>query len=306
MISADADSIEHMRMSEPRFVEFSEDARLAVWRAGSDDASNPIVWVHANGFSGRMWIPVIESLECRPDASHIVYDLCGQGLSSKPAPDVNNYDWGLQAEHLKMLVRSEAGRPVDAVGHSMGGAIIALAAADDAELFRSIVLFEPIIPVGVRASFGDPAANPLVAQARRRRAGFASLEECRQRLGSKPPYSFWDPKSFELFLETALVPVPGSDDGAVQLACPPEIEATNYIAGGLHDAYEKLPSIECPALLLQGSRSPKGGPLDASALTERLPNATYDEVQDATHFAPFENPRLFAEGLCKFWSNFVG
>lgn len=298
-------AVEELMKADPQYVEVSDGTRIAAWVAGSGSRQTPVVWVHANGFSGRMWIPVIESLQCRHGTCHIVYDLRGQGTSSKPEPSVENYDWGLQAGDLKEVIAHLSQGRVDAVGHSMGAAIIALAAAGSPELFRSLVLFEPIIQIPDRVSLGDPGANPLVAQARRRRATFASLEACRQRLGGKPPYSFWDREVFEIYLETALIPAPESGGGAVSLACPPEIEAVNYMVGGMHDAYDKLPQITSTTLLLQGARSPKGGPLDASALVERIPGAIYDEVEDATHFAPFEAPRRFAENLCRFWSDRV-
>ncbi len=290
----------------PEFHKTADGTELATWHVGPAEADTVVVWVHANGFTGRMWLPVIEALGCRPNCSHLIYDLRGQGISSKPAPDVGNYDWQLQAEDLIEIVRSLHSKTVDAVGHSMGGAIIALAAASEPGLFRSAALFEPIIPVAERMTLSDPEANPLVSQARRRRASFSSVQECRERLGKKPPYSFWDPEVFEYFLSTALVPAPESGEHAVKLACPPEVEAVNYIAGGMHDAYQKLEKVDCITLLFQGSRSPKGGFLDASALVDKFPRATYREVEDTTHFAPFEKPRRFAGMLCDFWERIQG
>ncbi len=303
------EGIEQLRHSEPAFLTTSDNTTLAYWkletRGGRNrpDTSRPsVVWVHANGFSGRLWLPVIESTSCRDPREHLVYDLRGQGRSSKPEPTVANYEWGRQAEDLLELVRAAAEAPVDVVGHSMGAAIAVLAAAEQPELFRSLALFEPIIFVAERLTPMDPEANPLVSQARRRKASFSSVEECRQRLGAKPPYSFWSAEAFEIYLESALLPDAEGGEGGVVLACPPEVEATNYICGALHDGYERLASLTRPVLLMQGSRSPKGGPLDAQGLLSRLADGTYREVPNATHFAPFEAPRAFAEVLCEFWA----
>ncbi len=219
---------------------------------------------------------------------------------------MEKYDWRHQAEDLVELVRAAAEVPVDVVGHSMGGAIAVLAAAEHPGLFRSLALFEPIIFVAERLTPMDPEANPLVSQARRRKASFSSVEECRQRLGAKPPYSCWSAEAFEIYLESALLPDPESGEGGVVLACPPEVEATNYICGALHDGYDKLASLRQPVLLMQGSRSPKGGPLDAQGLLSQLTDGTYREVPNATHFAPFEAPQAFAEQLCEFWAGIQG
>lgn len=300
----DSEAMEFSEAGDPQWVYTSDGVALAVWEVGPEEYDSTVVWVHANGFSSRMWLPVIRALGCRHRARHLLYDLRGQGLSSKPEPTTDNYDWHWQAQDLIKVVEASTDDgciPADAVGHSMGGAIIAIAASEKPELFGSLVLFEPIIGIPERVSMPDLQANPLVTQARRRRGSFASAQECRARLGSKPPYSFFDPAVFELYLSTALVPDPSLAPSGVKLACPPEIEAVNYIAGGLHSGYDRLSCLEHRILLMQGSRSPKGGFLDAAALAAVVRNGTYSEVENTTHFAPFERPSDFAAKVCEFW-----
>ena len=303
-ILIDSKTAHSVETQNPRYIHSSDGVALAVWELGPEECDYVAVWVHANGFSSRMWLPVLRALECRPRTRHILYDLRGQGLSSKPDPNIDNYDWHRQAcdlvEIIQALTKGDS-RPVEAVGHSMGAAIIAIAASEVPELFASLSLFEPIIAIPERVAGWDPSANPLVPQARRRRFSFASVQECRERLGSKPPYSFFDPDVFELYVKTALVPDPSSRPAGVKLACPPEIEAVNYIAGGQHDGYARLVGLEHRILLMQGSRSPKGGFLDTSALASMKKNAIYREIEDATHFAPFERPKAFADAVCDFW-----
>lgn len=274
------------------------------WMGDLSGKQPAVVWVHANGFTGRMWLPIIEALErigCSEGASgHLLYDLRGQGLSSKPEASPQNYAWELQAEDLLSVLDWAGGRPVHAVGHSMGAAILVLAAAMRPESFSSIALFEPIVMIPDRLGDFRPEQNPLIAQALRRRSRFANRDEARARLGSKPPFSFWAPDALELYFDTGMIECP---DGGVQLACPPEVEATNYLVGSQHDGFEKLEELEMPVLLMQGERSPKGGPLDTSALAERVPDARFEELPETTHFAPFERPDVFASTLRRFWAD---
>lgn len=274
------------------------------WKGDLSGERPAVVWVHANGFTGRMWLPVIDALE-RLDCServsgHLLYDLRGQGLSSKPVASPDNYLWQLQAEDLLSVLDWAGGRPVHAVGHSMGAAILVLAAAKRPESFSSLALFEPIVMIPDRLRDFRPEQNPLIAQALRRRSRFANRDEAKARLGSKPPFSFWEHDALELYFETGLI---DSSDGGVELACPPEVEATNYLVGSQHDGFEKLARLEMPVLLMQGQRSPRGGPLDTSALTERVPGARFEELPETTHFAPFERPGVFASTLCSFWAD---
>ena len=289
----------------------AETVELAAWKVSRNPhktekaGSSYALWVHANGFAGQMWLPVIQALDEDVTVdSHIVFDLRGQGRSSKPKAVPENYAWDLQAEDALAVIRKMAGPAarVHGVGHSMGAAILVLAAARYPETFASLVLFEPIIMVPHRLGNLPAEQNPLIDRAMRRKATFENLEEARSRLGSKPPFSFFRPDVFEAYIEHGF----RREEGKTVLACPPEIEAVNYLVGSRHGGYEALEKLQCPVLLAQGERSPKGGPLDASALVDRVIKARYVEIKNTTHFAPFENPERFAQVVADFWKSLPG
>lgn len=76
-----------------------------------------------------------------------------------------------------------------------GGAALVMAAIREPQLFRALVLFEPIIfPDTARNSGKGP--SPLVEGARRRRATFPSLDAAYDNYASKPPLNIFNPIRF--------------------------------------------------------------------------------------------------------------
>jgi pimeloyl-ACP methyl ester carboxylesterase len=125
--------------------------RLAYVEQGHGDA---VVFVHGAAGDWRTWEPL------RP---HIATNYRFVSYSRRyhhPNPahgDGAPYTVGQQADDLIAFVRGLAGGPVHAVGASAGGRILAEAALKQPELFKSLVLSEPLMARPI-----DPQALPSV------------------------------------------------------------------------------------------------------------------------------------------------
>lgn len=277
-----------MRPSSSHDVEVL-DATLRVysWEESGAGQGEAILFAHANGFCALMWSPVIDELPLAPPT--IAPDLRGHGASSSPTPTPEHYSWDRYAEDLIAVIEDSGVARVHGVGHSMGGAALALAADKAPNLFESLFLFEPIIMR--HGATGSPPANPLSEQARRRRDRFDSRAGARERLGSKPPFVFWDSRVLDLYLEHAIVE---ADEGGVRLACQRDIEAVNYEMGSIHGGFEALGRLNIPVTLASGALSSSDGPIATRPLVQHVRESRYVEFPNRTHFGPFEDPRLFA------------
>lgn len=122
---------------ESGFVE-ANGLRMHYGRTGAGSGKPVLVLVHGVADSGDCWAPFARRLEDTYDV--VFYDARGHGLSGKPAEGY------LVEDHVKdlmaLLVALRVDHPI-LMGHSMGGGIVAQAAAEHPELARAVILEDP-------------------------------------------------------------------------------------------------------------------------------------------------------------------
>ena len=249
---------------------------LALWRREGDGPL--LVFAHATSFHGRCWDQVIRRL---PGRRILAPDARGHGRSDKPAPP---YHWKTFAEDLAALdIEGAIG-----IGHSMGGYVVAAAAALRPGIFRSLLLIDPTIfapeHYGPREDWGFVA---------RRRAHWKSWEEMFERFKDRPPFATWDPLVLRDYCRYGML-----DDG--RLACPPEIEASIYTEANALAARFDLGAVDIPVTVVRaghpwvpGEKYLGASPTDP-CLAARFPNARDLLLADRNHYLPMESPELIA------------
>ena len=263
-------------------------AELAYFERNQRDPAKPtLLFAHATGFHGRIWDRIIGPLG---DYHSIALEQRGHGRSEKLK--VNH--WNLVGDDLAGVIQTLGLTDLIGVGHSMGAHAIVDAAATGA--FARMVLLDPTIT--------DPDAylNPTPFQfeggvhpVAKRRNAFASVEEMMERLANKSAFPLFDRQTFRDYCQHGLLEAPG---GGLQLACPPEIEASVYMSTRSNARiFDRIAAIDAPVLIVR-AKAPVGerGVMDFASsptwpgLVHRFRNGREIYRRDITHFIPMQIP----------------
>ena len=254
------------------------------------DGSEPLVlFAHATGFHARCWDAVAEAI----DERSIAVDLRGHGRSEKPEPP---YPWGDVADDVAAFCEALDVRGAIGVGHSKGGAAVAVAEALRPGTFSALLLVDPVL---MKPSLyeREPAfeAEHFVA---RRRNEWASPEEMIERFADRDPFRRWEPRVLRDYCEHGLLPSP--DGEGYVLACPPTVEAAVYAGNRAWNPYPLLRELDLPIRIL---RAPPPTPEQEwsmlvsptwPGLVGELRNAEEIVLEEHSHFIPMEAPGLVA------------
>jgi pimeloyl-ACP methyl ester carboxylesterase len=281
------------------FVPSSGGVRVAVHDLGGPDDIEPddpdstvLLFAHATGFCGQVWEPVAAALTRRFRC--LALDFRGHGVSA--LPDGGSLAWSCMGDDAEAVVLSDvvaAHRRVHGVGHSMGGAALALAAARRPGAFRSLWLFEPIIfAPGILA--GADGDNPMADGAARRRTSFASYEEALANFAAKPPLNQLDRAALESYVYGGFVQ---GQDGRVTLRCAPSTEAAIFRGAAESGAWEALPQLAVPVAIVAGRQEAAGPSSFGPAALGQLQHGTFVERRHLGHFGPLEDPAASARDI---------
>ena len=255
---------------------------------------DPILLLHATGFHSRCWNQVVKHL---PGRQVYAVDLRFHGASG----DSGATDWSIMAKDIGVLIDKLKLADLTGVGHSIGGHLIARAAARAPERFKHLMLIDPVIMSPERyADFHafTEGVNPEDHPVSRRKNQWRDAQEMYQRFKGRAPFDTWQPAVLQDYCDYALAPA--SDGAPRQLACDPINEAGIYLhQKGNEAALKELPGIHTPVTLL---RAPPGNDVTPNLtlsptwpeLAAALPNCQEIYLPDLNHFIPMQNPELVA------------
>jgi pimeloyl-ACP methyl ester carboxylesterase len=251
------------------------------------DGRPGVFFMHATGFVKEIWAPVVTELRRRGvETPCVAADQRGHGDSDTPEPP---FAWEALGRDVAAVRAELDGRWVG-VGHSSGGAAIAMAQVASPGLFEALLLIEPIVFPPPHLRLED---HPFATLALRRRYAFADRDAALANFAGKGPFARWDPRSLEAYVDGAL----REDEGRLLLKCEPAVEAEFYRTGNSHDTWEHLGSIAAPVTLMAGSESSSHPASFMRLLQGRFQDATVTVVDGATHFVPMERPDLVAGAI---------
>jgi pimeloyl-ACP methyl ester carboxylesterase len=259
----------------------------------------PVVHLaHANGFPPGAYGPFAETLSqvSQADTDQTqAYHVIGlparplwPGSQTKSAPD-----WHVLADDLIQGLDTLRLTGIIGIGHSMGGVYTMLATIRRPDLFRAVVLIDPVIlpPRILRVlawmrRLGLGKRQPLVQGALRRRRTWPDRQACFERYRGKALFARWSDESLWAYVNAGTRPTP---DGQVELVYPPEWEA-HIFATAPTDVWEYVPQLETPALVVRGEHTDTFRPESQERMERLLPQARYRVLLDAGHLVPMERP----------------
>jgi pimeloyl-ACP methyl ester carboxylesterase len=269
---------------------------------GSESA--PLLHIaHGNGFPPATYAPLAALLT---DAYHVVA-LAARPLWPGSSPqDIETWHT-LTGDLIEGLTALEAGRVIG-VGHSMGGVTMLLAAVRRPDLFRAVVLLDPVLlpprwlaVVRWIRRFRLPWHPPLVKVALRRRRVWPCREAAYEYLKGKPLFASWQDAALRAYVASGTRP---TADGQVELVYPPQWEAHIFDSVPT-DVWRSVPRLSprLPVLLVRGERSTTFQPQALDRAAQLLPHARVAVIPEASHTFPLERPaevaaliRMFLEG----------
>ena len=248
---------------------------IAWERRGSGPA---VVLVHGLGYARWGWEPVIDALAERCEV--VLLDNRGIGASDAPP---GPYTVAEMAGDV-LRVMDEAGlERAHVVGTSLGGMIAQELALSSPERVEKLVL--------VCATPGGPHAAPMPEVTVTLLAEAPGLE----------PFV-----ALRRFVENALAPDPPDETverilaHRLATAQSPAAWMAQAAAGAAFDAWDRLPELAAPTLVVHGTADVVVAPANAQLLAERIPGADIEWFEGCGHLLFWEEPERFVEVVGEF------
>jgi pimeloyl-ACP methyl ester carboxylesterase len=269
--------------------------------------TGPIVHLaHANGFPPGTYRPLAEILTGQPvDGSGRSYHVIA--LPSRPLwpgslPD-SAPSWHPLADDLIRGLDDLGLSGIVGVGHSLGGVLTLWAAVRRPDLFRAVVLVDPVIlspamlwVLGLLRRLGLERRLPLVRRTLRRRRAWSSRQDCYAHFRRKSLFATWPDASLWAYVEAG---THEGADGQVQLVYPPEWEARIFATTPI-DVWRAVPHLSTPALVVRGERSETFRSRSEALMARLVPQARFVVVPGAGHLVPMERPAETGAAIRQF------
>jgi pimeloyl-ACP methyl ester carboxylesterase len=268
----------------------------------NDTGSNPpdVIWLHANGFNAGTYRSTLATLS--PRLKVLAIDQRGHGGTPQDAPTAAKRDaLDMRDDLLALLDVVASEHRVILAGHSLGGCVSLLAAAEAPGRVRALALFDPVIlarDLAERALTGDwppISESPLVLKARSRRREFASRREVFESYRGRSIFKTWPEAALRDYIAAGFRDLPSGDVG---LTCAPEWESANFAAHG-HDIWGAMGRIEAPVRIWRAEEGSTCAIANAAEFPRPAGQVRVETVAGATHFLPIERPELVRDALRK-------
>jgi pimeloyl-ACP methyl ester carboxylesterase len=228
--------------------------RIAVLDWGGASGARPLVLLHPNGFCAGLFDPIARRLAAGGAFRPVGIDLRGHGGTDKPEPP-EPYHYEGMAGDVIAVVDALGFDDIDIAGGSLGGGVAIHVDRQEPGRARRLMLCEPIaLPVTADTPVGE--AHPMAAGALRRKVVWPSREAMIHSYGSRPPLNRLAPEALSAYVAWA---TDDREDGQVELACPPVVEAAIFAGDpalrGVNAAWAHLPDLTASVAVLAGDRS---------------------------------------------------
>ncbi|HSR30906.1 MAG TPA: alpha/beta hydrolase [Anaerolineae bacterium] len=190
------------------------------------------------------------------------------------------------------------------VGHSLGGVLTMWAAIRRPDLFRAVILIEPVIlppswlrMLRIMRALGLQQRQPLVQGAQRRRRTWPNRQACFEQYRSKTFFAHWPDEALWDYVHYGTRA--GGDDAHVELVYPPEWEAHIFATTPL-DIWHAVPELHTRALIIRGEHSTTFQPAAEARMARLLPQARFATIAETGHFLPMERTAVLGRAIKEF------
>jgi pimeloyl-ACP methyl ester carboxylesterase len=257
---------------------------------------------HANGYPPACYQPLLALLSRE---YHVI------SMLQRPLwPDSNPEeikDWRPFTTDLLAFLDQQSLNSSIAIGHSLGGITSLRAAILEPNLFKALVLIDPVLfspkfILARRLIWSMDMVyryHPLIKATRYRRREFADLESLFTGFRHKPVFRYMDDDSLRAYVKGITTPKPG---GGYRLTFSPEWEMRIYATGIWKDMdlWRKIHNLKIPVLVIRGAETDTFLSPAARLLKKRLPAVSLVTLEKTTHLVPLEGPDEVYNTIVKF------
>jgi len=234
------------------------------------------------------------------------YDFQVIGMNQRPVwpnEDPENFiNWNILADDLIEFLEQQNLTDVYALGHSMGGIATLMASIKRPDLFKKIILIDPVIlpelyyPTIEQSNFEQlKKMNPLITIALNRRNKWSTIEEARTYFEGKTFYKKFNAEAKNDFLQHGLQ----KEDGGLRLSYPREWEARIY--GTVTNPWNALREITTETMIIKAEFSDViRSENDWKNIQDAAQNATCIEMKNVGHLIPQEKPKELVSKIKSF------
>ena len=242
-----------------------------------DSGTGPaVVCLHANASSSSQWRPLMERLAPR----HRVLAPDAHGAGKGPAWPADRPLALSDEVALLAPIFARAGAPFSLVGHSYGGAVALLAAVQQPQRVRALVLYEPTLFALVDAAFAPPNdADGIRETVERAQAALATGDRS---AAAAHFIDFW-------LGAGAWRATPEARRGAIEAAIV-NVQGWGRALFGEPTPLAAFGALTMPVLLMVGQDSPASALAVAGLLTRALPNLETVVFKGLGHMGPVTHP----------------
>ena len=243
---------------------------------------------YANGFPPGTYKPFVKTFTER----YHVISFPGRPLWPGSQPK-SALDWHVLADDLIKGLDALNLKNIIGLGHSMGGVFTMLAAIRRPNLFRAVVLIDPVLMPPKRLHvlkwmrwlrLGQ--RQPLVQSALRRRKTWPNRESCYQSWRNKPFFNKWSDESLWAYVIAGTYE---RENGQVELVYPSEWEA-HIFATVPTNIWEFVPQLKTPATVICGEHTNVFLFESQRRMERLLPKTCFQIIPDAGHLVTMERP----------------
>src|SRR5579871_617119 len=257
-----------------------------------------LIWLHANGFNARTYLNTLGPLADR--MAILIADQRGHGATPQQSAIEEKTDaLDMRDDLLGLLEAIGPGAPVVLGGHSMGGCVSLLAAAEAPAQVRALALFDPVILSRAataaaieRRGFAESEGG-LIGKARSRRRHFPSREAAFETYRQRSAFKTWPQAALRDYVQAGFRDLA---DGTVELACAPEWEAAVFAAHA-HDIWAAMARVEAPVHIWRAEEGSTCSIETADAFPRPSGQVSVVSVPGSTHFLPIERPEVVQQAL---------
>jgi pimeloyl-ACP methyl ester carboxylesterase len=258
---------------------------------GEGQDTDPILLLHANAYNPYMYEEFVAALGNPKTIAPMHRPLYDDKVMTL-------YDWSIFADDLIQFMDSHRLKNVKAIGHSLGGIAIWKASTKRPDLFKSIILLDPVILpekvvkwVKLVPFFLKKRIRPIIKIAANRRHHWTSRTEAKSHLIGKSVFKSLKPSVFETFIEKGIIE--DQINGGVKLAFPRAWEAMIYASP--ENTWKWASKTKTPITIIKAQHSN----IITNETWQKMKNSygsnyTLVEMNDVGHLIPFEKPQELA------------